>query len=136
MLLDDEKFRDMVKNDVAIDKGLLDNEILTHTTKIQRYVTLWFNKGFQLKNKIRERDKLYRELYNYYKFQYEKVLDSFSEIKTYIEGDDKYIELQKQIDEITIDYNFLEKTLENLKDKGYNLKNYIEWQKYLKGDRD
>jgi len=135
-ILDDEKFRKTVEQDLKINVGNIDGELLVNVDRTQNYVSLWFRKVAELKEAIREKDKKYAELYNHYKYEFDKVLDTTKEVEIFIRGDEAYQIVCKKVDELSTEVDFLQKTHENMVSKGFNIRDYMKWQMYLKGDRD
>lgn len=86
-----------------------------------------------LKNINTDMKKTYKKLYHHYKFNGDFRLDSNKEIELYVNGDDEYCELRLLHDKQTVIVDFLEKTLDNLKQMSYMVNQHIEFSKFKKG---
>jgi hypothetical protein len=128
-LLKDQVAKDLnVNNDNLLSKSI--EQISLH----RKYLDLFITEYHCFKRLSLEFDKLYKERYHYYKFEQKYNLDSAKEIDSYTKGDDliynKSLELLNQ----EIVTKFLEKTIENIKNMGYAIKNNLEIQKFLGGE--
>ncbi len=87
-----------------------------------------------LREKEDELAKIYQRRYDYYKNHHNVVLQS-SEVKTYIEADTEYITAKQEKDQIKSDIEFLDKILDNLKDKYWCMKLYMDYLQFTSGER-
>jgi len=135
-LLDDKDFREKVAKDVKIEKSNLELELLTHSDMMQKYITLLTRYSRQLAQAQNKLDEKYKEKYEHYRFEYDKVLDNAREVGVYIKGDADYIKEKEKVDDLTSNVNFLQRTIDNLNQKSWSMKNLIELNRFLKGERD
>lgn len=79
------------------------------------------------------RKKIYRKLYEYYQTEYRLKLNTKDEYNLFIESDPQYTEeLSKSL--VTKEaIQFIDSVIDTLKTKGYEIKNYIEWEKFKNG---
>lgn len=130
---DFQKLKELVESRLKINDDNVMNKSLD-ISNIQIEILKIHSKEFRLlKIKQLDKDKVYGELYHFYKFKFDHSLDSKSEIDTYIRADDKFYQIALEISQQEIQVNFLEKTLEMINTMGYKIKNYVDLQKISKG---
>jgi len=84
--------------------------------------------------------KMYRELFEFYTFDYNLKLNR-EQINTFIETDDRFGHIMDRalVLENIVDYcidfivDYCSDLLERLKNKGFEVKNYIEYNKWMAG---
>ena len=76
---------------------------------------------------------LYIEKYVHYKTEYDIVLKD-SEIKQFIQSDRDYIELENVKSRLSTFLDIIEKSIKNIDSLRWDIKNYLEWQKFISGD--
>jgi hypothetical protein len=72
------------------------------------------------------------EKYGWDQYQYNKPLKS--ELNDILDGDDDVIQKKEQIEYLETKLYFLESVLGSLRNRGFDIKNAIEWGKYLLGN--
>ena len=80
-----------------------------------------------------EWDKLYREKYNYYRYDYTIVFSNKAECDIFINGDDEIIELKRKLDNSKIIMNHLEGIIKMIGQLSFNIRNSIELKKMKNG---
>jgi hypothetical protein len=73
----------------------------------------------------------YQQLYDFYKFQYTKTLKG-SEIEIYIKNNEKYIKINNLFQLKKLEIETLEEVVKMFRDRGWALKNAIEFLKLEK----
>ena len=137
--MDLEKFN-LLKTKAENDTNIDDSNAAEKSTKLislyQRYLSLYLQEVRLLKGISLDKDKLYKKLYQHYKFPSADDKDSFNitlsttkEVDIYINADDSYCKLciEYQNQEIVVQY--LEATLKNIGNAGYAIKNLVEFKK-------
>ncbi len=81
------------------------------------------------------RKKLYREILEYYIYEHDREL-SDTEKKLYVQSDSRYVHIHDKCERITGLLEYIDGVLESIKYKGYDLKNHIEYVKFMKGSID
>jgi hypothetical protein len=80
-----------------------------------------------------KRKQLFRKLYEYYRLESKLKLTTKEEINLFIESDPQYTEIfslcqtTKEVEKYCLD------TVENLKTKSYQVKEFIAWQNFING---
>jgi dGTP triphosphohydrolase len=101
---------------------------------LQNYIVIFIDELNELKEFKCQQERLYGQLYKYYKEDYKVELDSKHEYETYIYADEKYCKLCVEVNKQEIIVKFLEETIDNIKKMSYNIKNWLEIKKYLDGN--
>lgn len=97
----------------------------------------WINKKSEYTKLFRsieeKRKKSYRDLFEFYKNDYPIKLSTKEEYTLFIESDKNYVEhlnISLTVKEII---QFIDATMDIIRQKGYDVKNYIEWSKFVNG---
>ena len=69
------------------------------------------------------------KLFQYYKTDFEIKLSSSGDIWTFVERDKKYQTIKKHCDDLEIIVDFLDRTIKNMNNKGWSLRNMVEIEK-------
>ena len=128
--LESDEFLKKVKEDVKIDMSDLENEFARMTLLRDHYTKLFIKQKIKFSEKQIEITRKYASLYIHYNESYELELKQ-NEIPDYIKNDSSYQELEDKFIKIKSDFLFIEKTLDNIKSKGWDLKNLIDYQKII-----
>ncbi len=78
---------------------------------------------------------MYRELFEFYTFDYNLKLNK-EQIQTFIETDDRYSQILDRALVLENIVDYCSDILERLKNKGFEVKNYIDYNKWIKGFAD
>ena len=130
---------DFTKLKVAISKDLeikTDSVALAKSANVpyiyQKYLDI-FIKEVRLHKKLkRDKEKMYKNKYDYYRFSYNHALTA-KEIDIFINGDDNYDELCRQYNWSSIIIEYLELTLKNISNLSFNISNRIKLRQFLNG---
>lgn len=130
-----EKFKELLselKNCSDINIENLDKDIMKTLSLYQNLIEIVSSELYRLHKIDTKYEKIYQSLYHKYKTQYDYNL-SVNEIKLYVEADDKLsgIRAEKKLSEYQI--SIIEKYIDMLKNKQFQIKNIIEWKKYQAG---
>jgi len=99
----------------------------------QQYLDLYLTELQSLKELKAERDVLYGQLWHKFRRESRYDLDSKHEVESYIKSDKIYYELAIKINKQEIYSTYLEQTVNNIKQLGYSIRNYLDFKKYLNG---
>jgi len=131
------------------DSKIDETELGTESTKIpaihNKYLKVFMSENVQLKRMIAQRNKLKIKLMGYYLGEmdseeleefnrdqfYKKLLKT--EVETYIEADDLFIEMNLKIVMQEEKVNYLENVLKSINSRGFQIKNAIDWIKFTHG---
>jgi len=132
--------KQIVKKDMTIDPKdphimeVLCDSTLHHSKLYHRYVDLFTVESRKLKKLKADKVKKYGELYHHYKFEGDFKLDTKGEIDAYIGANKEYYDLILKFNDQEIVCQFLDKTLDNINNMKWNVKNYLEYKKFLSGE--
>ena len=56
-----------------------------------------------------------------------------NELDTFMNGDSDMIEVQSEIDEMQLKFDYVERCLKNILERQWHIKNIIEWRKFTNG---
>ena len=115
-----------VEDDLLVDESNAAEKSLKFSSLYSKYLALYMQELRLLKTLNTDKDKLFGELYHFYKFENNFQLDSSKEIETYVRSNLKFYNkcLEFQNQEIIVKY--LEEVLQNITNTGYRVKNYVE----------
>jgi len=88
----------------------------------------------ELKRLGTERDKLYGQLYDFYRYQNNKSLKNLTEIEPYIKSNQKYYELCLQISDVEIQVKWFEEMVDFTKKLTYHFGNIATFEKMKRGE--
>jgi len=99
----------------------------------QQYLDLYLTELQTLKDIKAQKDILYGQLWHKYRRESEYEIDSKHEIEAYIKREQSYYELSIKINKQEIISQFLELTVNNIKQLSFTIKTYLDFKKYLNG---
>lgn len=126
------KLREEGKSDIKINKADL-NKSFDTTEKIMKWLdhrVKWLSLHHSFEYKRRE---AWKKAFEYYKTDYPFTLNTKEEYQNMINTDPAYFEIAdiSNLTSMVIDY--IDETIANLKSRQFEVKNYIEWQKFQHG---
>lgn len=143
-LKDYERLQELADKDVALEYKFdtIQQRNLTIFTDIQKWTKLYAKQQLLVSDLTVELESLYTQLFNAYKFPdkknnpYNLDLNHFwgdkpNEIKIQIMAVPVYVEKAKELNIQKEILTFIDKTLANLKDIRFAIKNYIDMQQLL-----
>ena len=110
-----------------------------------KYLKIYMGENAQLKRMFAQRSKLKRTLTEYYLGEldqdeleelgrdqfYKKILKN--EVETYIESDDTFIDLNLKLALQQEKVNYIEAIIKSINNRGFQIKNAIDWLKFNDG---
>ena len=142
------KLEDIVSDwdkDCKMDETELGEESTNIPVVHNKYLKIYIGENAQLKRMFAQRSKLKRTLQEYYLGEldqdeleelgrdqfYKKLLKN--EVDTYIESDDDFIELNLKVALQQEKVNYLDAILKSINNRGFQIKNAIDWLKFTNG---
>jgi len=123
----------IVDKDLKFTDDNIAQKMLDHPYMFHRYLDLYIKEKRELDKLDRDKKKIYKERYDFYKFKNDFRLDSAKEIDSYINGDKAY-------DDICLAYNLQEvvtiyfvELLDMIKKMSFTMGNYIKYKAFLSG---
>jgi len=116
----------------AINKAKLDQEFNLSELQMKwlNYHADWQRVYFIIENKRR---KLKRELYEYYKIDFNIKIDTKDDLTLFIESDEKFVEILNSSQIVKSIVTYCENVIDKLKTKAWEIKNWIDYQKWVSG---
>ena len=107
---------------------------------LQTYLTIYINQKEILNDLETRLKETYASLYHKYKYptkgdglEFEYNLETKNEINLYVEGNEDYIKKSLIVEKQRIQVEYLEKTLQNIRDMLWSLKYTIDQRKFFEG---
>lgn len=124
-----KEFQDKIKEDLKIDD--LHKESLQNSAKQFSYFQMYVELKYKLIRLYRIRDEKYQELYDYFKYNYNKDLKS-NEIDIYINAHDEYKKLKELVNKKELEVETIEGVIKLFQNRNWDIKNIIELEKLKK----
>ena len=137
-----DEFYDDTKKDLTIEESELDRESLRTPYLYDKYLKMYQETKLQLRKVQQKYNELKLEKHRYYTGNadpevYKKSPFGIKVIKQdlelYMSADPELAKAYDLVDYISTIKDFLEKTLKNIENRNWNIKNAIEWRKFLSG---
>ena len=138
-----DELQQMVDVDLKIDDTELDIESIRTPQIHNKYLKFYTQFCLQLKKVRDERKSLYRDKWEYYtgksppEVYQEKPFDLKilkADVSMYIEADSEYQEIGQKEEYIKQMVEYTERILKEINNRNWNIRNAIEWKKFLHGD--
>lgn len=118
---------------VTIDEKNMAKDINKTLSMIQNLISI-YSKEVSLNIKLEnEYKKTKQKKYNYYKTQYDITL-SAKELEMYAEADDEVCDIRLKYKKNIQLLETINKYIDLLKNKQFQIKNYIDWRKFISGE--
>ena len=138
-----ETIQEMWEKDAAIDRDNLHEESLNIPSLHAKYFEL-YNTIFLLRKKAEQQRKNIRhERYEYFsgkadpevyqKDPFGKKIRDKDTMTKYLDADEKLRDMNLKIDYYETLLNYIESILKQISNRTYQIKNAIEWQKFIAG---
>ncbi len=138
-----ENIQKMWEQDSHIDSSKLEEESTRVPQLHQRYMEHFNTFSLMKREKELELNQLRKEKWIYYKgkapssvykFQpFDLKLTTSDEIKMFINADDDVCKLEYKITYLTTMLNYIESILKQINNRGFQIKNAIDWEKFQAG---
>jgi len=102
-------------------------------TKLAKWVDLKQQYLMYYQQIEQDKNKLYRDLYEYYKTEYHLNIETKDELRLFIETDKNYQEIFQKYKLLKQIIKFIDDVIDVLKNKLWEIKYYIDWQKFING---
>ena len=141
--MDLETLQKQVDVDLKIDDTELDLESIRTPQLHNKYLKLFTKYSLQLKKAKDDYDGLYKFKWEYYTGKAspdtyrEKPFDIKvlkSDIYIYLNADEELQKLGQRIEYLKIVVVYLERVLREINNRNWNIRNTIEWKKFLHGE--
>jgi hypothetical protein len=122
------------KNDCTLDKTNL-NEAFTVTNCLIKWITIKTEWSRVYRDFEEKRKKQYRASYEFYHTDFPMKLDTKEQYNIFIESDPAYVTLLHECLTIKEILQFVDSVLDTLKNKQWEIKAFIEYQKFINGGK-
>tara|TARA_Y100000310_G_C20440218_1_gene695737 strand:+ start:342 stop:767 length:426 start_codon:yes stop_codon:yes gene_type:complete len=138
-----DELQEMVDTDLRIDDTELDIESIKTPQLHNKYLKFYTQFSLQYKKVRDERKSLYCLKWEYYtgkaspEVYQEKPFDLKilkADVAMYIEADLEYQEISQKEEYIKQMVEYTERILKEINNRNWNIRNAIEWKKFLHGD--
>ena len=138
-----DELQQMVDVDLKIDDTELDIESIKTPQIHNKYLKFYTQFCLQLKKVRDERKSLYRDKWEYYtgksppEVYQEKPFDLKilkADVSIYIDADSEYQEIGQKEEYIKQMVEYTERILKEINNRNWNIRNTIEWKKFLHGE--
>ena len=137
-----EKIKAKAKEDLKIDEVNLDTASLNTGSIYGSWHELYIDEGRVMKRLQSREAKLYKKLWTYYQGKapskvYVEKPQPFtilkSDVDKFIKADDEWIKLQEIMDDQNKLVGFIEGVMKKINYRSTDIKNAIEWRKFING---
>ena len=137
-----EELQELADKDLKINDTELDLESLKIPQLHNKYQKFYNKFSILLKQAETDYNRLYREKWEYYTGKadasvYAEKPFSFKLLKTdvdkYLESDIDLQKLKQKVDYIQTTVDFLDRTIRQISNRGFTIKNAIDWRKFTSG---
>jgi hypothetical protein len=138
----DELYK-IVEHDLKIDDTELDLESIRTPQIHNKYLRLYTTHSLQLKKLNDDRKVLYRLKWEYYTGKAPSEIYSSkpfdlkilkADVGIYLDSDDELQQIGQMIEYKQQMVNYLEKILREINNRNWNIRNTIEWKKFIHGE--
>ena len=137
------ELKELLKEELNFDPTSYTNmqEKISQIPNLQQYfLTIYIEEKSLLNDYEENLKQLYAETYHKYKFpkqgdgiEFEYSLDTKNEIHLYVEGNKKFVEKSLIVQKQKLQVEFLDKSLQNIRDMQWALKVAIDQRKFFEG---
>lgn len=121
---------DNIERDLKYDESNIDKLMLNLPLIHSKYIAI-FSAAQKLYRDLEvDLKELHAKRYKYYKEDYDRRMDNKSEIDEMIHQEKEYIELLREVRKQETVCNFLERSVDNIKNMNYVIKSYVDWKRY------
>ena len=131
-----DELQDIAEKDMKLEKDNLDIESLRIPELQHKYLKFFSNYNLLAKKADSDFKILYRKKWEFYSGKDEtpfplKVLKQ--DISIYLDSDEELIELKNKLEYYKNILTYLEGILKSLNNRGFQIKNAIDWKKFSEG---
>lgn len=137
-----EKLKLEAEKDVRLTKNDLANASYETPKTYMKYLNLHMDASRKLRSAMVQEKKVYKKVWEYYNGKlpdavYAQKPLNIKILKTdtdkYIDTDNLMIETREKVDDLKKAVSYLEKVLDQLKSRGFVIKNLIDYEKFKNG---
>jgi hypothetical protein len=138
---DFQKLKDLVEQELKLTQENVMDKSLQLSKFYIMFLKIQSKEKRNLEIKKLEKEKVYGELYHWYKFnvadknglKFEFQLGSISEIDIYVKSNPQYHQIALECSQIENHISFLDQTLQHINSMGFTIGHYVNMLKINKG---
>ena len=123
-----------IREELVIDKNKLDFCATENPLLIQKYINLFLTESVTMNGMQKKYEMLYAEKALFYKTKFKLQPETQKELIILIDGDDEISSLKEKISNQSSLVKFISETISNFRDRGWAIKNAIEFRKFMAGE--
>jgi len=123
-----------ITNELVIDKNKLDFCASENPLLVQKYINHFLKESIILNKMQKEYELLYSEKAIFYKTQFKLQPETQKELTILIDGDKEISTKKEEISNQSALIKFISETITNFRDRGWAIKNSIEFRKFMAGE--
>lgn len=124
-----KEFQEQVSKDLKLDDLPFNN--ISNIGLQHQYLQYYIEHKFQLIKLDKMRDGVFKELYDHYRWNFNKELKT-NELELYIRADEKFKKINEIVKKKELEVEYLESIVKLFANRSYHIKNALEFEK-LKG---
>jgi len=129
-----EELQKQIAEELKIDKNSLDSSSSENPLLMQKYINLFLRESNVLNKLQSQFSSLYKDKTIFYKTDFKYVPDNFRELNAFVEGDEEMIAIKEKIANQNSIVKFLSDTISTFKDRGWAIKNMIDFRRFMAGE--
>lgn len=131
---DFEKLQKITETKITFEKHSLLGKLTEIPVLYQTYLRILMKEQKELNDLKSKQEVLYGQLYQTYKFESTYRWETKNEIESQINSDPSYTSIKAQYQDQEVVVNYLSITLDNIKSMSFQIRAYIDYEKFLNGD--
>ena len=128
-----DRLRKLAEADIKITTDNVLQKSIDRPIIYHKYLDIFIVQTRKYRKMKIDVNQMYGQLYKKYKFDGNIALSNKSEVEAFINNDEVYIKLLHSLNIQETIIIYLEKLLDTIKSMSFDIKNFIEFQKFLGG---
>jgi len=128
------ELRTIIKEELEVDTTNLEGEVAKNCSLAQKYIDLLLREEKKLNVLQKSHNILMGERFVHYKTKFDYLASTQKELMIYINGDKDVAMSNHKVRNQEVIINFLAKTVDNFKSRGFALKSLVDLVKFLSGE--
>lgn len=129
-----QELQSQIKKELHIDNKALDFCASENPLLIQKYINLFLGESTSLNKLQKQFEEKYSEKMVFYRTKHTLIPETQKELIVFVDGDKEIRELKEKISNQAVLVKFISETISNFRDRGWAIKNMIEFRKFLSGE--
>jgi hypothetical protein len=129
-----QELQSQIKKELHIDNKALDFCASENPLLIQKYINLFLGESTSLNKLQKQFEEKYFEKMVFYRTKHTLIPETQKELIVFVDGDKEIRELKEKISNQAVLVKFISETISNFRDRGWAIKNMIEFRKFLSGE--